>query len=107
MENDKFSNLDFDLGNTEENVLSVFNTDNIFGNNNRSEFGKINQIDEVNLDNKSEKSIVSRQDVADMISEKISESNNYVIETFDKVRMDIDEIRSDMLQLKKNTKFLN
>ena len=77
MENNKFSNLDLDLVNEKEkDLLSVINANNISERIEErflvedKDLENIVQIDEVNLDNKSErseKSTMSRQDITEMV----------------------------------------
>jgi hypothetical protein len=64
------NNLDVNLENNEEKVLSIINTTDNIGNNIEKDFEeRVNQLDEIISDNKSESSSVSRQDVLDMIKE--------------------------------------
>jgi hypothetical protein len=97
MENNKLNNLDFSLVNEEEkDLLSVINANIILGNNYEKEFEAVVQIDEVNLDNRSvrsEKSTMSRDDVAGLISE-----NNQII------KMDMNDLRCDMMEMNNNIK---
>ena len=109
MENNKLSNLDLDLVNREREISSIINADNILEKNCEKEFEDIVNVDEVNLDSYSERSIISKQDVLDMISE----NNNIINAKFDNVKieldnikmdvkMDINDLRSDMLEMNKN-----
>ena len=112
MENNKFSNLDLDLVNEKEkDLLSVINANNISERIEErflvedKELENIVQIDEVNLDNKSErseKSTMSRQDITEMVGGMISENNNIINAKFDDMRIDINVLRGDMLDMNNN-----
>ena len=96
----RFGNIDF--VNEEEKALSIFNASTILGNTINVVEQQIvdeDQIEEIDTEIKSVKSSVSRQDVIDMINE----NNNIINSKFDNVRMDINDLRSDMLDLHKNT----
>ena len=55
-----------------ESKIGVINTDNTIGKNiEGKEFEGEIQIEEINIEDRSEKSVISKQDVYEMISEKI------------------------------------